>query len=271
MTNTTVIEQEYTPHVLLQPYIGCYRFREVTVDDGSTLQKRMPHNLHGSLDFFTGEPFTTISLTDEGERPFCRAMVRGVRTYSKYYIRISGRFQSFSIKFNLSGLYGLLGIPAHLLTNVDLPLEELGLLPVDEITERLALLSDPEACIQLIEPYLIQCAAQSTNRTTFLSSVGYEKNWLDPQLNPKLLAARSNLSLRQVERRFKEEIGISHKSLHNLFRFDRLVRARLEYPERPWNQHGYEFDYYDQMHLIKAFKSILRITPKQFHPESFAL
>jgi|GEM_PF-3402786 len=179
MANRTVIEQEYTPHILLQPYIGCYRFREVTVDDGSILQKRMPHNLRGSLDFFTGDPFTTIDLTDEGERPFCRAMVRGVRTYSKYYIRISGRFRSFSIKFNLSGLYGLSGIPAHLLTNVDLPLEELGLLPVNEITEQLTVLSNPKACIDVIEPYLIQCAAQSKNRTAFLSSVGYEKiGWI---------------------------------------------------------------------------------------------
>jgi AraC-like DNA-binding protein len=80
-----------------------------------------------------------------------------------------------------------------------------------------------------------------------------------------------SLSDRQLERNFSKEIGTTPKLYSNMVRFENLLRYRIDFPDKSWTEIAYEFNYYDQMHLIKAFKRFLDITPSDFRAGNFAI
>ncbi len=83
-------------------------------------------------------------------------------------------------------------------------------------------------------------------------------------LDMEALADRSYLSLRQLERRFKELIGMTPKSFARLIRYE-AVRNRLYlHPSTPLVDLVYEFGYTDQAHLTHDFKSFTSVTPGEF-------
>jgi AraC-like DNA-binding protein len=78
------------------------------------------------------------------------------------------------------------------------------------------------------------------------------------------LAQDSCLSLRQLERRFKQLTGVTPKSLARLIRFE-SARNRLFFdPTLSILDLVHEFGYTDQAHLTHEFKNFMRLTPGQF-------
>lgn len=78
------------------------------------------------------------------------------------------------------------------------------------------------------------------------------------------VADRAYLSLRQLERRFKELTGVTPKSFARLIRYE-AVRNRLYVdPTQSLLDLVYEYGYTDQAHLTHDFKSYTSLTPSAF-------
>lgn len=70
--------------------------------------------------------------------------------------------------------------------------------------------------------------------------------------------------VRQIERIYKQEIGVSPKSYSSLSRFEKIKSELWETPDVPLTQLAYQFDFADQSHLIKELKNKIKITPKAY-------
>lgn len=78
------------------------------------------------------------------------------------------------------------------------------------------------------------------------------------------LQERTGLSKRSLQRVFREYIGATPKWVIQRFRLHELVE-RLNSGNRPdWCQVALELGYFDQAHLINAFKSIVGYPPAQY-------
>lgn len=97
----------------------------------------------------------------------------------------------------------------------------------------------------------ITLISKTLNNTTQLLSV--------PQY-----ASKANMSLRNFERRFTEQVGIPPKLYAKLLRFNEAMKVKLIRPQKSWTAIAYECGYFDQMHFIKEFKQFAAITPTQF-------
>jgi AraC-like DNA-binding protein len=78
------------------------------------------------------------------------------------------------------------------------------------------------------------------------------------------LAATSGLSRRQLERQFKETLGLSPKRLARLIRFEAVRDHLLADPLYRLNELPFEFGYTDQAHFIHDFKTLAAFTPGEF-------
>jgi AraC-like DNA-binding protein len=255
----------------LQPFIAEYVFR--TLSQYQPIVKAMPLRVTGSIDFFLGNSFETIDCRSNQTVPFTRCTIRGPRTHKKYTISIQAHFISFTIKFKPTGLYRLLGMPANLFCNqaIDAALIDPPLFK--EITERLMSCQNINECINIIEPYLLRLLLKQTKIYPSMA-IHQMTNLIFSHKAPAHLTdflPEICLSVRQLERNFIKEIGTSPKLYSNMVRFENLLHHKIDFPDRNWTALAYEFNYYDQMHLIKSFQRFLGVNPGDFNAGNFAI
>lgn len=84
------------------------------------------------------------------------------------------------------------------------------------------------------------------------------------QIRMSTLASGCGLSLRQVERRFKQCIGVSPKRFARLLRFEALLHALIHEPAFSLAEAASHLGYQDQAHVIHEFKLWAGCTPTAF-------
>jgi methylphosphotriester-DNA--protein-cysteine methyltransferase len=76
------------------------------------------------------------------------------------------------------------------------------------------------------------------------------------------VANQSSLCLRQFERRFVSEIGLSPKLYSRVARFQAVLDAKVNCQNIGWLDLAYKFGYFDQMHMIKDFQNLSGLSPE---------
>lgn len=254
------------PAEVLRPFITEYVFRTVKVP----VVKAMPLRYISSIDFFLGDDFETTDYRTGELVPFTRCAIRGPRTFRKNAIRIEKDFVSFVIRFKPTGLYGLLGISAHLFR--DEAIDGALVLPAvfPELTERLMACKDIDSCIAIVEPYLLRLAKKANYTSVGVDQMVKLVIAAPTKTSISALQQEVCLSQRQLERNFIKEIGTTPKLYSRMVRFSNMLRHKMNYTDTKWSGLAYEFDYADQMHLIKDFQHFLGVSPGEFVPEDFA-
>ncbi|MEZ4802320.1 MAG: AraC family transcriptional regulator [Gelidibacter sp.] len=257
----------FVPHPLLLPYIERYTLRNIGLDPNETLEKLMPHRTLTSIEFFLATPHQKFELTTKQPNSTETSTVRGFRTFSKYRIKIRQNFLSLTVKFRPSGMYGLLGIPLNHLTNEDIPLRDLNLFPVKEMETRLQKVDNDTHYRSILDDYLLKLYKQRTHKMRlqpFLSTKNYQS------LHIKTIANELGVSVRQAERLFLNEVGLSFVKWRQLQKFDAAIKHKIAAPQTSWTDLAYQYHFYDQPNFNKTFKKYLGITPSLFDPADFA-
>ena len=78
------------------------------------------------------------------------------------------------------------------------------------------------------------------------------------------LAEGLNVSQRQLERQFVQEVGVNAKTLARLIRFEEVHNRLWLDPELPLAPLAYELGFADQAHLNREFKALSSLSPRQF-------
>lgn len=84
------------------------------------------------------------------------------------------------------------------------------------------------------------------------------------------LASAAGVSNRQLERRFRRNVGIGPKLLARIVRFQQVFRA-VEQCDSAWATVAVECGYYDQAHLIRDFNQFAQQTPAVLFASQSAL
>jgi transcriptional regulator GlxA family with amidase domain len=76
------------------------------------------------------------------------------------------------------------------------------------------------------------------------------------------IANAVGISKRQLERRFRKEVGLTPKQYARVFRFRSTAIRMIEEDDMNWANRAAEMGYADQSHLIKEFVALTGRTPK---------
>ena len=85
------------------------------------------------------------------------------------------------------------------------------------------------------------------------------------------LAGSVGLSSRQLERNFKQRIGMTPKQLCCNLRFKHVFKHLLNFPAESWAAIALACGYYDQSHMINEFKRYTGSSPAAFFSEPMAI
>jgi AraC-like DNA-binding protein len=240
--------RQISPGPATAEFIHCYWFLQ-GASSGLETQRIVPDG-RPELIIHLGSPFEHQQGQTWVSQPEC--FLVGQIT-GPMLVRPNGAANTLGIRFHPHGASRLFGIPLEKLSGKTLPLCELSPEMYRELS-RLRDLRTSSLQIAHVDRVLLRffLRKKQADRITegavsqILSSGGV--------IETSELAFRLGISTRQLQRKFKMEVGIGPKLLGRIQRFQRVFAAFES--SRDWAQVAVQCGYYDQAHLIRDFREL---------------
>ncbi|MFD3003046.1 helix-turn-helix domain-containing protein [Pontibacter toksunensis] len=84
------------------------------------------------------------------------------------------------------------------------------------------------------------------------------------QVKVRELATQERVSVRTLNRKFTEQVGLSPKQYARIVRFRAIINYLISSPGASWLDVTYKFGFHDQAHFIKDFQLFTCLTPNQY-------
>ena len=243
----------HAPHPALRAVVRTYWTLEgVAMPDQ---EERILPDGHGEIVIHLGDPFWHSNCPQPGS-----LWIGQMRTSTDLSPR--GRVSAFGVSFTPHGAAAFTRFPQHETVDRIVPLEDV--FPRDAWRERLG--NEPSLAerVAAADEILLRRFQRPPDRrfTRALAYLGQTRASIDS------LATQCGVSRRQLERQFRSTTGLSPKTMHRIFRFQRTLGLRAAKPEESWAAIAAESGYYDQSHLIADFRQFSGGTPQGLE-ESF--
>jgi AraC-like DNA-binding protein len=250
----TATYREALPAAPLRRFIECYWFLSAPECARHEAQPILPDGCM-ELVFNIGDPFRRFH-PDGTSGPQPRRMLVGQMDH-QVTVRPEGRLDVLGVRFRPSGAHPLFRFPMSDLRNALIPLSQ-----VADFPESLEGLRDDtvrgrkRALDAMLEPRFQKARADHAGFDQAVQSVvGAEGRVKVDDLSRDL-----GVSCRQLERMFRERVGLGPKRFAKVLRFQSVFRrAALE--EAPWAALALDCGYYDQAHFIRDFRSFTGKSP----------
>jgi len=183
-----------------------------------------------------------------------------MQTHRRGELHIRGRVDSFAVLFQPSALGLLFALPAQGFTDHDFDAQQVFGAVIARLQERLADCRTFEDRISVANQFFLQRALAahppggiSAAANDFIRGAG--------GASIPAMAERAGLGLRQFERRFVQQVGVSPKLFARMARFEAALDRMGRSPRGSWTEVAHRFGYYDQMHMVHDFSRFTGETP----------
>lgn len=257
------------PAPLLQPYISCYALRIFNSEEG--LPK--PHHAQPEyyLSFFLKKDKFCDLIDNDGKFQSKRSnTLVTILTESIGTVSFKGSFVLFSVLFKANGLFAIFGVPQKLLINELLPAEDFLGNDHRLLEEQLESSQDINEMGMHMNAYLIRKFLMQRHKThtTAIASASHHILRNKGLVSIDALVFSANMSLRNFERRFIDEVGVTVKHYMRITRFSNAIMNKTIYPDKSWTTISHEGGYFDQAHFIKECKEFSSKTPYELFRET---
>jgi AraC-like DNA-binding protein len=249
--------QEFKPTAPLASFVECFWHLQTGAAE-MPVQRVVPDG-RMEIVIHLGEPFShSKGASTERQR---RVMISGQLTRAILLTPSRGG-RVFGVRFKPAGASALLQSPMSELTDELLPLDDVspGLQrELMDAAERSATGSYTSTQIVNDISDVLGAHARDSAPSTQLNAVVSAILNSHGEVSVAAVARECNVSERQLERLFRERVGVSPKMLSRLARFQRAL-AGFD-GESNWADVAAEAGYYDQSHLLHDFRRFAGETP----------
>lgn len=181
-----------------------------------------------------------------------------------YDMSATGQLRMLAVVLRPYALYRLFAIPAFEWNNLVMPLENLFGRDIQFISEQMAGCTVVTDMIRILETFFLRKSVDLRNTDQFFLEAMDSVYRSQGMVEINQLARKVHISERQLERKFKQFVGLSPKKFCEIVRFHHLLRQlRPDIPQKI-SSAAYDCGYYDSSHLNSHFRKITGITPLQY-------
>ncbi|WEK37796.1 MAG: helix-turn-helix domain-containing protein [Candidatus Pseudobacter hemicellulosilyticus] len=191
------------------------------------------------------------------------AMFSGQQLFANTRHILGNNFLTLHIVFTPAGLHRLTGISAYELTNRFMDAESLLGTATRQLNEQLFHARDYQQMIQYAEVFMQGLINRRNARPQGLDQAAHLL-LQDQQLSLSKLAQAACLSPRQLQRQFRERIGLSPKQFARAARFEKSFMLKLRHPDRSWTEIAYECQYSHYQHLALDYQAFTGLSPTAY-------
>lgn len=216
------------------------------------------------IDFILGDPYEAWSADQSRHETTHLVAVIGAQTYRRIHLAMRGHVHEFVILFQPGGFSRLFSVPPDELTNRHFEGRAVLGRSVDELRCRLGEAESFTERIRVADHYLLARAPHSSHGG--VTAAARELQHHRGRLRISGLAEMAGLSLRQFERRFISEVGMSPKLYARVARFEAALEIKVRAPGLRWIDIAHDLGYHDQMHMVHDFRQFSESTPSDLAP-----
>jgi AraC-like DNA-binding protein len=177
----------------------------------------------------------------------------------------SGNEGMVAVVFYPDGLSPFIKVPLLEFTGLIVDLELVVGKAIKEIQQKICEVDSNEKRISLIEHFLLNQLKTKENQC--YNDIRYAVTQM--QLNNKIsilkLASEINMSKRNFERKFLENVGLTPVFFNRIVRFQKAIKLINKQNKLSFTELAYMSGYYDQSHFIRDFKQFYGQPPKEFN------
>lgn len=261
-----MIVRRHAPHPQLAGIVKHYRSRTA---DAAEPERRiaLPARTDVLLEFYFTSPHL-LELQADLTREHAPAVAAvGPQTHRRVDLILSGRMDIFTIQFEPTGLYELLGVPMTGLTDAGIDGGSLfGSRAIADLRDALADASDLPARARIGDAFLMQCMLRRRDdRGDRVVKEALARIVADAGCRPAGdLARKADLSERQFRRLFERLVGMGPKRYARIVRFEAALAVMRLGRSGRLTDLAHEFNWFDQAHMDKDFRALGGTTPSGF-------
>jgi AraC-like DNA-binding protein len=247
-----------SPPAALRNYVRCFWVLEGDVSSAQPYIHRTLASYCPELIFHYKGRFEELCAGDQQQLSFLTGLHAQTSQFRRFIIKEN--FGIFGVYLEPYAIPALLGMPAHAVIDELPDLHSLLGQEGRDLEEQVLLATTDQQRVQLVSAFL-EKRIRHIEQPGIIDAIRviYQHKG---QVNCKELAARTCLSQRQFERRFKELAGFSPKLFARIVRFNMLLTSPVK--AQSLTQLAYEYGYYDQAHFIEDFKSFSGYNPRTY-------
>lgn len=244
--------RSFLPHPFLQTWVQCYWVaRQAQIPE-----KGFTENLYPDGGTNINFRFIPDELPDVSFHSF-QKLTR---------MQFNGDINLLGIRFRPGGAFQLLGMDMPALTGGSYALEELDTnidnSSLNLVREQLQEIKTAGQRIELIDSWLLQQAAKNFSQNGpiqyLLPALPSATNTIDE------MSAEVNLSRRQLERRFRQEVGMTLVQIKQLQRMKKARQLISLNPDKSLIDLAHELGFYDQAHFVHQFQKVNQQSPGEY-------
>jgi AraC-like DNA-binding protein len=250
----------YIPHLALKEYILNISTINIILPNGiNDVVTPYPPTPFQSIIFYCSHP---VSMSREGAGQFTIQPLTAVigPQISRVNIKVQSQLSAIRVDFAPGGLFRLLGIPMNELFDEGFNAIDFFGAEMNLINNQLADITNLEDGKNIVENFLLSKITRLKQILPFDAALQYLLHH-NGNVSIDKIALLSCLSLKQFERKCKERLGMTPKLYARILKFSKAYRLHEASPTLSWTNIAYEAGYYDQMHMIKDFKTFAGVNP----------
>jgi AraC-like DNA-binding protein len=250
------------PSPALRPFVRAYAQRQTAANDATVIES-CPAQLEHILYF---ELANKCDIRHSGGRHQVSDEINVVGCQSAFaaHAELKAGLDSFAIFFRPTGFWRLFKVPGSETTNRG-GIEGNSVLgsSIRVLWNRLGETRYFEDRVRVAEDFLL-CFCTRALQLNPITHVAEHLFRRYGAVHIPDLADAAGLGLRQFERRFVQDLGISPKVYARVARFQSAVDKKIAQPDTPWVSVAHSFGYHDQMHMIHDFEKLGGDAPAKF-------
>jgi AraC-like DNA-binding protein len=237
----------------LKEFVRCYALREIECTNAGLAQPDVATVTEVIAFYLNGQTFID---SPDGQSKLCPQInVFGPITPPCGGAHFSGHILGFGIFLKPLALWQLFRIPPGILANKVCDGVDLLGKGIQDLWSMLAESKTFQESARAVEEYLLPFAINALPRTDMMKTARYMTRQRGIT-RIDALAFHTGLSVRQYERRFVEEMGVTPKLFARVTRFGMALDEKRLAPDRSWASIAHELAYFDQMHMVRDFQSL---------------
>ena len=246
----------FIPNSIFQSVVECYW----TVDGFDTAWQKITPDGCPEIILHLKDPYRIRH--DDGTVEIQPLAIAAGQLDRCIYVQPTGESDVVGIKLKPNGMWKLTGYPMNTLCNQVVDLNRVWNNSGDELLRSLKEIDDAPARISAIENLLgkaLPFPEQDILPDVIIREVRDNRG----QVTMAELAERAGCTIRQIERLFRDQVGMSVKTFCRVIRFNAVFKL-LQQNSLTRAEASYVAGYFDQAHFNKEFRQFTGENPKAY-------
>ncbi len=253
---------EHSPSDYLRPFVSWYWEGDFNIGATGQLNQQVVPNGYVELIIHLSDGHCDL-LGRQGWGPSPDYTIIGLYT-RPYEVQFPTHVSVFGIRFKPEGIFNIFGVPAAAFKG---EFEDMVMVLGNEFRSFCESLKESVTTtdkIMLTNHYLTQMAERNKIEMNYVNQAAELIRQAKGNLRIEELPQQVHISLRQLERTFKNQIGITPKHYLRIARMNEVHRLLQEKSCLNFTEVAHQSGYADQAHFIRDFKQITGAKPTVF-------